>query len=160
MANEWIEQQHERLAESEKRVGELKRRLVVEELETPAAELPPAPTVESLRKRRWWLVVALTFINGTSLFGTIHQVATWPSSASLFFSAELVTVRYDTQGNADYEAKVPLKEFPYEVQLGQQHRYDLLSSTCVNLLLLIAILHSYWQQARLERKLASQEPCP
>ena len=85
------------------------------------------------------------------------SVFTWPSSVSLFFSDEQVMVRHDAQGHADYEARVPLKEFPYDVQLQQQHRYDLLWCSSVNLLLLIAILWSYWKQARLERTHGQEE---
>ena len=53
---------------------------------------------------------------------------------------------------------MPLKEFPYEVQLQQQYRYDVLWRSSVNLLLLIAILWSYRQQAKLERTNVQQEP--
>jgi len=69
----------------------LKRRLTLEQIETVAA-LPPSPTtVESLRKRRWRLVIALIAVNCICLFNATVQVVAWPNSASLSFSAEQVT---------------------------------------------------------------------
>jgi hypothetical protein len=141
-----------------KRGDELKRRLMLKEMDMRDARITSPVTAESLRKRRWWLVVAMFGMNCVYLSNGIYQVVTWPSSVSLNFSSEQVTVLHDAQGHADYEAKVPLKEFPYEVQLQQQHRQDLLWCASVNLLLLIAILWSYRQQAKLERTSVQHEP--
>ena len=58
-------------------------------------------------------------LNCVYLINGIGQAITWPSSVSLFFSDEQVTVRYDAQGHPEYEARVPLKEFPYDVQFQQ-----------------------------------------
>ena len=157
MSNEWVEQQRQRLAENEKQLAEMKARLVPEQSKACVAEVPSPITPERLRTRRYWLVVALTIFNCSSFLNATHSVFTWPSSVSLFFSDEQVTVRHDAQGHAEYEARVPLKEFPYDVQLQQQHRYDLLWCSSVNLLLLIAMLWSYWKQARLERTHAQEE---
>jgi len=131
--------------------------MIVEKMDMRAARFPSPVTAESLRKRRWWLVVAMIGVNCVCLFNGIYQAVTWPSSVSLFLSAEQVAVRRDAQGHAEYEAKVPLTEFPYNVRLQQQYRYDLLACSSYNLLLLIAILWSYWQQARLERTHAQEE---
>jgi hypothetical protein len=136
----------------------LKRRLTLKQMDMRDARFPAPVTAESLRKRRWWLVVAMLGINCLYLAHGIYQVVTWPSSVSLFLSADQVIVRHDTQGHADYEAKVPLKEFPYEAQLQQHYRYDLLWCSSVNLLLLIAVLRSCRQQAKLERTNVQQEP--
>jgi hypothetical protein len=139
-------------------MNEMRRRLMPEQLETPIPPSPPA-TAESLQKRRWRLVVGLAVLNCIYLANAIYQVATWPSSVSLRLSAEQVTVLRDTTGKTEYEARVPLKEFPYDMQLRQQHRDDLLYCSLFNVLLLLAILHSYWQQARLERT-PIDEPSP
>jgi len=156
MSNEWIEQQRQRLAENEKQLAEMKARLLPEQIEPSVAEVPAPITPERLRTRRYWLMVALTIFNCISFLNATHLVFTWPSSVSVIFSAEQVTVLHDAQGHAEYEATVPLKTFPFDVQLEQQHRHDLLSYSSVNMLLLTAILWSYWQQSRLERTHAQE----
>jgi len=157
-SNEWVGQQRQRLAENEKQLAEMKARLVPEQSEASVAEVPSPITPERLRTRRYWLVVALTILNCMYFLNATYRVFTWPSSVSLFFSDEQVTVGHDAQGHAEYLARVPLKTFPYDVQLQQQHRYDLLWCSSVNLLLLTAIMWSYWQGAKLERTHAQQEP--
>jgi hypothetical protein len=158
MSNEWVEQQRRRLAENERQLAEMKARLVPEQSEVSVAEVPSPSTPERLRTRRYWLVVALTVFNSNAFLYATHSVFTWPSSVSVFFSAEQVTVRHDAQGHAEYEVKVPLKERPFEVQLQQEHRHELLWCSLGNLLLLTAIVWSYWQGAKLERTHAQQEP--
>lgn len=159
MSSDWIEKQQEALAESENTVSGLKRSLTVEEIEMPSR--PPSPvTVESLRKRRWRLVIALTVINSFCLLNGAIQTLTRPKSASLFLSGDQVSVTYDTEGNPFYHAKVPLDEFPYDAELGQDDGHDLLGYASGNLLLLIVILLSYRQQARLERMQIQRQTCP
>jgi hypothetical protein len=72
-------------------------------------------------------------------------------------SKEQVAVYHDAAGKVEYRATVPLKEFPYDLQLEQRHRFDLLWVGSVNLILLVAILYSHWQELRLKRRQVQQE---
>jgi hypothetical protein len=104
--------------------------------------------VLSLRPK--WILVALVLVNGSGVFVASNRLLTWPSSVHLFFSAEQVQVYHDTAGNEDYSVEVPVKEFPYEVQLNQHFRFDLLWLSLFNLLLLGLLLHSNWRESRLK----------
>ena len=158
MVTDWVEQQRQRLAENEKQLAEMKARLVPEQSEASVAEPRPPITTERLRMRRYWLVVALAVVNCVYFLNAAYRVSTWPSSASLILPGEQVTVLHDATGRAEYEVQLPLKEFPYEMELQQHHRFDLLWLSSINLLLIVAILHSYWQQSRLEQRQSREGP--
>jgi len=104
------------------------------------------------QKRCLYLVIVLTVYNCIALGKGLQDFATWPNSAFVMLPKEQVTVYHDAAGSESYGVTLPLKEFPYDVQLEQNHRTDLLWIAVVNLVLLVAILHSYWQASKLERK--------
>ena len=158
MPSDWIEQQRRRLAEGQKQIDEMKTRLGFKETEPFGGNEPPTPmTPERLQKRRFWLVIALTVYNCFALINGLQDLATWPSSAFLMLSKEQVKIYHDAAGTEEYGVTVPLKEFPYDLQLEQRHRADLLWVGAVNLFLLIAILHSYRQESKLKRKSVQEE---
>lgn len=158
MPSDWIEQQRCRLAEGQKQIDEMKTRLEIKEIEPFGGNEPPTPmTPERLQKRRYWLVIALTVYNCFALIRGFQDLATWPSSAFLMLPKEQVKVYHDAAGTEEYGVTVPLKEFPYDLQLVQSHRTDLLWVGAVNLVLLVAILQSYRQESRLKRKSVQQE---
>jgi hypothetical protein len=137
----------------------MKPRFAPKEIDASLAEALPIPiSVEQLRKRRYWLVVVLTVVNCICLFNAANRLVHWRSSVSLILPKEQVTVLRDTAGAEMFEVRLPLNEFPYEIELEQQYRFDLLGAVSLNLLLLAGILHSYWRQSRLERKEPHQEP--
>jgi hypothetical protein len=152
MSTDWAEKQRKKLAESQERVNKLKLQLPPTQGGPIPPENPPPLTIERLRKRRFGIIVALTVINCLSIFQGTYRLFTWPNSASLMVPREQITVYHDATGDAEYKVQLPLKEFPYNLQLQQQYRYDLLSVSSFNLILILAILHSYWQQSRLEQK--------
>ncbi len=158
MPDDWIEQQRRRLAEGQMQIDEMKTRLGFKEIELfGGGEAPTPMTPERLQKRRYWLVIALTVYNCVALIKGIHDLATSPSSAFLMLPKEQVKVYHDAAGTEEYGVTVPLKEFPYDLQLEQRHRTDLLWIGAANLVLLVAILHSYRQESRLKRKAGQQE---
>ncbi|NLE39157.1 MAG: hypothetical protein GX621_14130 [Pirellulaceae bacterium] len=78
-----------------------------------------------------WLVV-----NGFHVFTATYRLLTWPSSVRLYLSAEQVQVLHDTTGNERYSVEVPVTEFPYDIELMQDRRFDVLTLSLFNLLLL------------------------
>ena len=91
MSNDWVEQQRQKITESEKRLAEMKARLVPEQSDASVAEARIPVTSEQLRRRRYWLVVALAFINCVHLLNAAYRVSTGPRSASLILPREQVT---------------------------------------------------------------------
>jgi hypothetical protein len=152
MQDDGIEQQRQRLAENQTHIDEMKTRLRFEEIEPFGGRWATPITPERLQKRRYWIVIALTIYNGFALFQGLREVVYWPSSAKIWLSREQVKVYHDTDGTERYRATVPLKEFPYDLELQQSHRFDLLSTGAVNLILLVPMVYSYRQESRLRRK--------
>ena len=153
MQDDEIEQQRQRLAENQAHIDEMKTRLRFEEIEPFGGRWVTPITPERLQKRRYWIVIVLTIYNGFALFQGLREVVYWPSSAIIWLSREQIKVYHDTtDGTESYRATVPLKEFPYDVELQQRHRFTLLSVGAVNLILLVAMLYSYRQESRLKRR--------
>ena len=151
MQDDEIEQQR-RLAENQAHIDEMPTRRRFEEIEPLGGRWITPITPERLQKRRCWIVIVLTIYNGFALLQGLWEVIYWPNSATISLSKEQVKVYHDTHGTESYRATVPLKEFPYDLQLQQSHRFELLSTGAVNLILLVAMLYSYRQESRLKRK--------
>jgi hypothetical protein len=151
MPNDWIAEQRERLGESERRLSQLKAELIpARQQEPPRQEqASSAITLERLRRRRFWIVVLLSAINLSGSFRGAYGLIAGPSSATLMLPRERVLVSRDATGKEWYMVDLPLNEFPYNVELEQRFRSEFLWSSLGNFVLLLAILHSYWQQSKL-----------
>ena len=115
------------LRKTKRHIDKMKTRLRFEEIEPFGGRWVTPITPERLQKRRYWIVIVLTIYNGFALFHGLREVVYWPSSAIIWLSSEQVKVYHDTDGTESYRATVPLKEFPYDLELQQRHRFELLS---------------------------------
>jgi hypothetical protein len=105
--------------------------------------------LQELRRRRLWILAILLFCNLSAVIKSTFQVLSWPSSVKLSLTDGQVKAFHDTDGTASYVATVPVKEFPFNLQLQQGLRFDALIFIFVNLLLLLGLTHVFWRESRL-----------
>ena len=80
------------------------------------------------------ILVALLVVNGLYVSTAAYRLLSGPSSVRLYLSEEHVQVLHDSAGNEKYSVEVPVTEFPYDMELMQDRRFDLLTLSLVNLL--------------------------
>ena len=106
-----------------------------------------------MNNRQYWILAALAIYNCVALAHVSYHVLTWPDSVTLHVTSDEVKAYRDAAGVETYRVQVPLKTFPYSVALRQHHRFDPLWLASVNVVLLAALIHSYWQTSRSRRPL-------
>ena len=149
MQNNWVNEQRSALAEIDSRVDELRSRMTPTVSELVYSHVATKSPFEELRSRRSWILAILLFCNVSALINLTFQVLSWPSTVELSLSDAQVQVYHDTNGKSNYVATVPVKEFPYDVQLKQGLRFDVLVFIAVNLLLVLGLTHVFWRESRL-----------
>ncbi len=149
MQNNWVNEQRSALAEIDSRVDELRSRMTPTVSEPVHSHVATKSPFEELRSRRSWILAILLFCNVSALINLTFQVLSWPSTVELSLSDAQVQVYHDTNGKSSYAATVPVKEFPYDVQLKQGLRFDVLVFIAVNLLLILGLTHVFWRESRL-----------
>lgn len=104
---------------------------------------------DELQGRRFWILVALVGFNSLALVQYSAQLLTWPATAKVMLSSAHVNTKIVStmaDGTTYYSAEVPLKEFPFDVKLKQNRRFDLVTLSAGNLLLLLAFVTTHLRQ--------------
>ncbi len=151
MKDNWVDDQREVLAAMEERTDALRDRMTPTFTEPVTLAVPPTSPIEHLRSRRKWILIILLWCNGTAVIRSTYTLVTWPSSVKLWLSSEQVRVYQDTDGGPCYWVTLPVKEFPYDIQLQQRLRFQLFGLALINLLLLVGLLHTHWRQSQLAK---------
>ncbi len=151
MSNIWTDEQREVLSRKEEELLELKTRLLPKEQVAPPQPVSQISLREKYRSHQRFGFGCLVAYNIMFLLGTTIHVFTVPESAKLLLDADRVRPISGEENAIDfYEVDVPLREFPFESQLHRYSRFELVSTAVVNLLLLGAIGHAYWNESQLE----------
>jgi hypothetical protein len=96
-----------------------------------------------MTKHVGWIIAALGVYNAAALASGVHRVLISPDKAVVYLTSHEVNVsRNVADGSPMYEVSLPLKEFPFDAQLQQDHRSDLLWVSSVNLLLTAALFRA------------------
>jgi hypothetical protein len=153
VADPWIEEQKTRLAETQTQLDELKTRVAPRQDVQLHREPPPTPmTVERLERRQFWIVVALVVFNGFYFLDAIRSYSAGRQTVSVMFDQSKVLVLQNATGGGgtSYLVKVPLNEFPYDVELNQRNLSQWIGPSLMNLALLGAILYSFRERSNLK----------
>ncbi|MCA9101608.1 MAG: hypothetical protein KDA63_10675 [Planctomycetales bacterium] len=148
MQSNWSDEQREVIAERAREIDRVKARVLPTQQTTVSSTAGPPQRPWSYRKTRLILLSLLFFGNVAHLGKAAHRVFTRPDSVSLLFSDDQVRVNKAADGTTSYQVQVPLKQLPYQAVLDQPNRLDTLSPFLFNLVLLGALLHSYWIESR------------
>jgi hypothetical protein len=155
MADTWIEEQKARLAETETQLDQLKARVTpCRDMQLHHETSPTPMTGERVERRQFWIVVALVVFNGFYLLDAIRSYSAGQQTVSVMFDQNKVDVLQNvTGGGNSYRVKVPLNEFPYNLQLNQNDLSQWIGPSVMNLALLGAILYSFRERSKLKSPL-------
>lgn len=104
-----------------------------------------------MTKRIAWILVAIVIYDLMALLNSSYRVLNWPDAATVYVSADHTTRYQHADGSEEYKVEVPLKEFPYDVQLQQHCRFDLVWVSSTNLVLLALLIRSLRRMPQSQR---------
>ncbi|MEQ8838439.1 MAG: hypothetical protein RID07_16665, partial [Lacipirellulaceae bacterium] len=139
MGSDWIDEQRKAIEKKQDELSEF-RSQVTKERPQVLPEDKDDDSKASVRQTRKnikpYIYVFLVVANFSNLLRGAEQLYRSPERVTLSFESDLVKVGLDEQENKHYFVDVPLREFPYEIQLNQHNRTDLVFLASVNLILL------------------------
>lgn len=153
MSDNWLQEQREVLAQKQRELKELRSQILPAEPSERSVEALSGPRkteYEQLRDTRSWTLALLVFVNFSNFCGSAYHLFTWPDSAEISVASDDVQVTTGYNGSPHYLVEVPLKEFPYEIQLNQQYRTKLPLVTLVNLFMAGVLISCYRRESRLK----------
>lgn len=144
-----IDDLRSQLSDSERLVAELKAHNETHRDEMPTKYRPAQPvTAEKLKKRIYWIVVALIAINCISPLKAIVDLIAGPKYATVLIPREQVTVLRYTTGVDEYRVKVPLDDSAFAMK--ERIQTDFISTSAFSVALLCAVLYSMRQLSHIE----------